>query len=218
MKYRALLFDMDGTIVHNMPTHNQSWKDTLEEAGVHVDVDEFNRVSVGKTNREILRLMIGSDISDADIQYWAARKENLYRERFAHLREPLPGLEALLQQARELGLVMAVATAAPPDNIAFILDELNLRRYFQAVVGAHDVQHGKPEPDLFLKSAELLGVAPADCLVFEDAVNGLEAARRAGMEAVLICTTLDTQAANELPHVVKAVPDFTHVNLPTLLS
>src|SRR5689334_4676818 len=107
MKYRALLFDMDGTLVHNMPTHNQAWKDTLAEAGVHVDLEEFNRATVGKTNGEILRLMLGAELGESDIQYWGARKENLYRERFAHLREPLPGLQNLLEQARSLGLLMA---------------------------------------------------------------------------------------------------------------
>jgi beta-phosphoglucomutase family hydrolase len=218
MKYRALLFDMDGTLVHNMPTHNQAWKDTLAEAGVHVDLEEFNHATVGKTNREILRLMLGAELSESDIQYWGGRKENLYRARFAHLREPLPGLQNLLEQARGLGLLMAVATAAPPDNISFILDELDLRRYFQVVVGAHNVQHGKPHPDLFLKSAEALEVEPTACLVFEDALNGLEGARRAGMKAILICTTLDSQAVLGQSHVLQAVPDFTHIDLPSLLQ
>lgn len=218
MKYRALLFDMDGTIVHNMPTHNQAWKDTLAEAGVHVDLEEFNHATVGKTNREIMRLMLGAEISDADIQYWSGRKEDLYRERFAPLREPMPGLQELLEQAQGMGLMMGVATAAPAENISFILDELDLRRYFQVVMGAHNVQHGKPHPDLFLKSAEALGVEPSACLVFEDALNGLEAARRAGMEAILICTTLNPQAVIGQAHVLQAVPDFTHVDLPALLK
>jgi beta-phosphoglucomutase len=218
MKYSALIFDMDGTLVHNMPIHNQAWQDTLAEAGVQIDLDEFNRSTTGKKTAEILRMNLGAQLSDAEVAYWSERKEALYRERFACCREPLPGLLHLLEQAHTLGLPMAVASAAPPDNIPFILDELDLRRHFQAVVGGHDVQHGKPNPEIFLKSARILRVEPARCLVFEDALGGIEAARRAGMEAVMICTTIDAQEVAGQPHVLCAVPDFTHLDLPTLLG
>jgi beta-phosphoglucomutase family hydrolase len=218
MKYSALIFDMDGTLVHNMPIHNQAWHDTLAEAGVQIDLDEFNRATTGKKTPEILRMMLGPQLSDSEMAYWGERKEALYRERFACCREPLPGLLHLLEQAHILGIPMAVASAAPPDNIPFILDELDLRRHFQAVVGGHDVQHGKPDPEIFLKSARILGVEPARCLVFEDALAGIEAARRAGMEAVMICTTIDADEVAGQPHVLCAVPDFTYLDLPTLLG
>jgi len=122
MKYRALIFDMDGTLVHNMPTHNQAWQDTLAEAGVQIDLEEFNRNTTGKKTREILRLMLGAQLSEDDITYWAERKEALYRQRYSCCREPLPGLLKFLEQAAALGLPMAVATASPPDNIPFSLD------------------------------------------------------------------------------------------------
>ena len=218
MKYNALIFDMDGTLVHNMPTHNQAWQDTLAEAGVQIDKDEFNRATTGKTTPEILRVMLGTKVSEPELAYWADRKENLYRKRFADLRAPLPGLLHLLEQAKALELPMAVATASPPDNITFILDNLNLRRYFTAVVGAADVQNGKPDPEIFLKSARALGVEPAECLVFEDALGGIEAARRAGMDAVMICTTIDAQEVAGQSHVLYAVPDFTHIDLPGMLG
>ena len=218
MKYSALIFDMDGTLVHNMPIHNQAWHDTLAEAGVHIDMDEFNRSTTGKKAAEILRAHLGAQLSDAQVAYWSERKEALYRERFACCREPLPGLLHLLEQAHTLGIPMAVASAASPDNIPFILDELDLRRYFKVVVGGHDVKHGKPNPEIFLKSAQMLGVEPASCLVFEDALGGIEAARRAGMDAVMICTTINAQEVAGQLHVLRAVPDFTHLDLPTLLG
>lgn len=218
MKYSALIFDMDGTLVHNMPIHNQAWQDTLAEAGVQIDIYEFNRSTTGKKTGEILRLMLGAQLSDSEVAYWAERKEALYRERFACCREPLPGLLRLLEQARVLGLPMACATAAPPENIPFILDNLDLRRYFSAVVGGYDVKNGKPHPEIFLKSARILGVEPAGCLVFEDALGGIEAARRAGMDAVMLCTTIDAQEVTGKAHVLCAVPDFTHLDLPTLLG
>jgi beta-phosphoglucomutase family hydrolase len=218
MKYSALIFDMDGTLVHNMPIHNQAWHDTLAEAGVQIDMDEFNRATTGKKTPEILRMMLGPQLTDSEMAYWGERKEALYRERFACCREPLPGLLHLLEQAHALGIPMAVASAAPPDNIPFILDELDLRRHFQAVVGGEDVQNGKPHPEIFLKSARMLGVEPANCLVFEDALAGIEAASRAGMDAVMICTTIDAQEVAGQPHALCAVPEVKHLDLPTLLG
>ncbi len=218
MTYKALIFDMDGTLVNNMPVHNQAWQATLAEAGVQIDLDEFNRATTGKTTSEILRLKLGPQTSELELVYWADRKDALYRELYACCRQPLPGLLDLLDQARALGLPMAVATASTQINISFILDELDLRRYFNAVVGGHQVRYGKPHPDIFLKSAQTLGVEPADCLVFEDALGGIEAARRAGMDAVMICTTIPAQEVIAQPHVLCAVPDFTSLNLPSLLG
>ena len=116
MKYNALIFDMDGTLVHNMPTHNQAWQDTLAEAGVQINQEDFNRTTTGKKTHEILRLMLGSQLSDSELDYWAERKDSLYRERYACCREPLAGLLHLLEQATTLGLPMAVAIASPPQT------------------------------------------------------------------------------------------------------
>ena len=218
MKYNALIFDMDGTLVHNMPIHNQAWSDTLAEAGIQIDQDEFNRATTGKKTPEILRMMLGSQLSDSEVAYWGDRKEALYRERFATCREPLPGLLALLDQAHALNIPLAVASAAPPENIAFILDELDLRRHFKAVVGADQIQNGKPDPEIFLKAASRMGVEPTQCLVFEDALAGIEAARRAGMDAIMICTTIEAHEVADQNHVLRAVPDFTHIDLPSLLA
>src|SRR5512145_137759 len=111
MNYSALIFDMDGTLVHNMPTHNQAWQDTLAEAGIQIDQNDFNRATTGKKTGEILRMMLGTQLSDSELAYWGDRKEALYRERYAYHREPLPGLLHLLEKAQSLGIPMAVATA-----------------------------------------------------------------------------------------------------------
>ena len=213
MKYEALIFDMDGTIVHNMPAHNQSWQVTLAEAGVQIDQDEFHRRTSGLKNQEILKMMLGNQLSDQDISYWTRRKEDRYRESFSCCIEPVPGLIELLEQATKLGIKLAVASAAPPDNLTFILDGLEIRGYFKAVVGGEDVMHGKPAPDIFLKAAAMLGVEPANCLVFEDALGGIEAARRAEMDVVAILTTLHRHEVTGTPHLNSAGPDFTHFDL-----
>jgi beta-phosphoglucomutase len=220
MKYCALIFDMDGTLVHNMPVHNKALEDTLTEAGIQPpgDMVEFINSTYGKKVTEVFRGILGTQATESDVIYWSERKEALYRERFARQREPMPGLLPLLEQARKLGLPMAVASASPPENVSFILDELNLRSYFQTVLSGQDIQHGKPNPEIFLKSAREMRVEPSDCLVFEDGLHGIEAARRAGMDSVLIATTLDAREVAGQPYVICAVPDFTHLDLPTLLD
>lgn len=220
MKYNALIFDMDGTMVHNMPFHNKALVDTLAEAGVQLpsDMTEFYNSIYGKKTAEVFRVMLGSQMKDDEVMYWGERKEILYREQYAKYREPLPGLLQLLERANTLGLPMAVASASSPQNISFILDDLNLRRHFKIVMSGNDVQYGKPNPEIFIKSAKSMGVEPSDCLVFEDAMNGIDAARLANMDAVFISTTINAREIDGQPHVVRAVPDFTHLNLQTLLG
>ena len=125
-----------------------------------------------------------------------------------------------LRATERAGILRAVGTAAPPENVTLVLDGLDLRRYFQAVVGGADIRHGKPDPEVFLIAADRLRVRPADCVVFEDAPAGVEAARRAGMQCVVVTTTLTAEKARRLPateHVRHIVADFTDPALDGLL-
>lgn len=218
MNYKALIFDMDGTIVHNMPTHNQAWQDTLAEAGVHIDQDEFHRQTSGQKNQEILRLMLGDQLTDEEIAHWTDLKETRYRERFACCIEAVAGFNELMEAGKLAGLKLAVASAAPPENISFILDGLGIREQFDAIVGGEDVVNGKPHPDIFLKAAGMVGCAPADCLVFEDALAGIEAARRAGMDVVAVLTTIHADELSGIDHIIAKVPDFTAFDLTAALA
>lgn len=217
MIYNAFIFDMDGTLVDNMPTHYQAWKETLAEAGVQIDPVNFARQTTGMTNREILRSVLPT-ISEDEISYWGERKEELYRERFLCCRDPLPGLMEFLDSAQALNIPMAVATAAGEENVRFILDATGLRPYFQTVVNAQDIQHGKPDPEIFLKTAARLGQHPKNCLVFEDALGGIEAARRAGMRTIFLMTSHPAQAVSAYENLVCAVPDYTLLSPESLVK
>jgi len=204
----AFILDMDGTIVHNIPFHIQSWLALLRELGVVITEGEFIHRMIGKTNAETLRELVAADLTDDQIAVYAARKEALYRELYRpHLR-PVPGLRQFLLDARRLGIPLALATSAPPENIDFVLGGLGIAGYFQVVIGADRVARGKPHPDLFLAAAGDLGAPPARCLVFEDSLMGLEAARRAGMPAIALATTLDARELADVPGVVQVIPDF----------
>ena len=140
------------------------------------------------------------------------RKEAIYRELFLPERKVIEGAVEFLEEAQSLGIKLAVATAAPVANMEFVLDGLDLRRFFDAIMTAADVANGKPNPEVFLKSAERLGVEPKNCLVFEDAVNGFEAANRAGMKSIGIATVNSITDIMKLTSVVEARENFTELN------
>ena len=204
----AFIFDMDGTIVDNMAFHMDSWLAFFARRGKTYDPDAFFRETAGAQGSEILRERLGADIPEDEIAVLAQEKDVLYREMYAPHRAAIQGFEGFVTKARAQGVRLAVATSAPPSNIVFTLDELDLRRHFDTVVGAADVERGKPHQDVFLKAAEKLGVLPADCIVFEDAPKGVEAARRAGMRAVVITTSLPAAAFREFDNVVRIVEHY----------
>jgi HAD superfamily hydrolase (TIGR01509 family) len=163
-------------------------------------------------------MMLGDNLSDGQVRAYASRKESIYRELYRPHLQPLPGLRAFLEKSQKLGVPMALATSADEQNVALVLDGLDLRRYFSVIVAARDIQHSKPHPQVFLLAADRLGLAPADCVVFEDSQAGAESARRAGMRLVLITTSLDGQALAEICGVEIAVKDFTRLDPRCLLT
>ena len=214
---RAFIFDMDGTLVDNMAFHTRAWQQMLAEQGVEMDADEFMVKTAGKTNREILPNIIGG-LSEEKLKELGDRKESLYREFFLKNRETVNGVIKFLESSKRLGVKMAVATAAPNANVDFILDGLDLRKYFQAVTTAADITNGKPDPEIFLASAKKLGVEPKNCIVFEDAINGFEAAKRAKMVAIGITTVNSAEEMLKLDLVAEAHADFGDLDPADLIE
>jgi HAD superfamily hydrolase (TIGR01509 family) len=207
---------MDGTIVDNMSFHTASWITFFERRGQDIDADEFFRTTAGRQGKEIIRAHLGEHLEDAEVHLLNQEKESVYRELYAPHRKTVDGFEDLVTQARLRHVALAVATAAPDANITFTLDGLDLRRYFDHVVGAADVARGKPHPDVFLLAAERCGVAPEHCIVFEDAPLGVEAARRAGMKCVVLTTTLPAEAFAEFDNVIHIASDFSQLTIDEL--
>lgn len=205
----GFILDMDGTIVDNMDYHVKAWLELFKELNITMTAAEFNRRLTGRTNQQILRMALGGDPSEQEIRELADRKEERYREIYRPHRVPVAGLTDFLQAAAEADFPLAVATSAPEVNIEYILDGLEIRGYFRAVVGAEDVRNGKPHPEMFLTAAGRLNVAPADCLVFEDSLAGVEAAERAGMQVGALTTTHQKEEFQGCPAVLFTTPDFT---------
>ena len=188
MEPAAVIFDLDGTLVDNLRFHVQAWVALARSLGVDAPVERFERDFNGWRNEEILPALLGRPVPPEELARLAEQKESHYRALYAPHLVPLRGARELLTRLRDAGVRLAVASAGPRANRAFVLDGLQLRPFFSHVVGAEDVTRGKPAPDLFLAAARVLGVEPAACVVFEDAVHGVHAARAAGMIAVGVST------------------------------
>ena len=207
MATRALIFDMDGTMVESMPAHAKSWEMFRERHHIEMPVDEILKRTTGRNGVECVRLLLGDDIGEDEARRLIDEKEADYREIFGRDFREVAGFAKFARLAQERGLKIAVATAGDKNNVRFVLDRLQLQREPEAEVRGDQGLPGKPEPDIFLKAAQMLGEAPRDCIVFEDAPFGIEAAGRAGMRAVAIRSTHST---DELagPHVIASVRDF----------
>jgi beta-phosphoglucomutase len=218
MNHIGFIFDMDGVIVDSMRTHEKAWLALFADLGLKIDLKEFHYQTAGMTGTEVLRHFLGNRFSDAELAQLSAQKEFLYRVLFRKKLKATKGLLAFLKAAETLKIPIALATGGGKANIDFILDGLSIRTYFQSVLGAGDVKHGKPNPEIYLKSADALGLLPEQCFVFEDALPGIEAAHRAGMRIIGIATTHCVAFLRKVPGVIVAAKNFERLSPKQFLS
>lgn len=183
-KVRAVLWDMDGTLIDSEEFHWISWRDTMANEGVPITREQF-LASFGQRDDSIIPRWLGVASTPERVEKISAAKEELYRDLIRkHGIKPLPGIRTWLHRLHEAGWLQAIASAAPRPNIDVVLDALSAAHLFQSIVSAEDVHHGKPDPEVYLIAASRLGAPPARSIVVEDAAAGVEGARRAGMRSI----------------------------------
>ncbi len=213
---QVFIFDLNGTIVDDMKFHQEAWYHVLSELGSKLSYDEVIHELYGKDD-ELLARIFGRPFGARDVEAITAKVENRYQDLVRDKLQPITGLTKFFETLKLNNKLMAVGTGASPLNTEFILNQLNIRDLFHAIVKSDDVLQGKPDPETFLKISTLLDVSPAACIVFEDTPSGAEAARRAGMECVII-TTLHRPDQFVLNGQIRFfIEDYTDRRLSTLL-
>lgn len=206
---------MDGTMVDNMMVHHRAWQQKLKELDLEMSLEEVKE-KVHGINEEILERLFGDRFTPDQRREISWQKEEAYREIFRPDLKLIPGLQEFLNKVKDSNIPMAIGTAAPPENANFVLDELNLRPYFEGVFHSKSVSKGKPDPEIFEKAAASMRLSANECLIFEDSVTGAEAAKRAGAKAIIVTTTHSKDEFAHFDHILQFIDDFSGLDLSAL--
>jgi beta-phosphoglucomutase family hydrolase len=213
----AAIFDWDGVIIDSSAQHERSWELLAVEINKTLPDGHFKR-GFGKKNAVIIP-DLGWATDPAEVAALGDRKEELYRELIRRDGvTPLPGARELLTMLKSADVPCAVGSSTARVNIETIFDMTGLREFFRAVVTAEDVKRGKPAPDVFLTAAQRIGAEPSHCIVFEDALVGIEAAHAGGMKCVAVATTNPLELLGHAEIAVDSLRDVTMPGLAALFS
>lgn len=213
MEY-AFIFDMDGVIVDSNPFHKMALKQFCEQHGHHLTEEHLREKIYGRTNKDWIPNVFGA-ISPELLRQYADEKEALFRELYKKDIVPVSGLVRFLGEMKKHGVPCAIATSAPRANVDFTLSMTGLEKYFPVILDESFVNRGKPDPEIYLKTADALGFAPRKCVVFEDSLSGVKAGKAAGCKVVGITTT---HTPEELHETDLAVADFGALEPLALIS
>ncbi len=204
---KGFIFDMDGVIIDNHSFHYSAWFKLCEEIGHPITEDYYRDHFNGKKSEDILR-MLDSSYTEDDIQRLMDQKESLYRKTYGPHQVTAPGLLEFLSLLKSAGYKMALGTSAPVPNVLFTIDGLQLRSYFDLIIDGSMVKKGKPDPEVYLKCIEGLGLEASECVVFEDAPAGLLSARQAKARRVGV---INSNQKEEFPEAEQSIFNFENL-------
>lgn len=213
----AVIFDVDGVLVDSYDAHFRSWSQLYRELDVPYSETAF-ATDFGRTSRDILQRQFGETLSAERIGELDRRKEAHFRDILREDFRAMDGSRELIDELATSGFLLAVGSSGPPENVAIVLEKLGGRGRFGAVVTGADVTRGKPDPQVFQLAAERLGLPPERCAVMEDAVHGIEAAKRAGMRAIALTGTAKRKQLAAADLVVDSLRELTPANIRALID
>jgi HAD superfamily hydrolase (TIGR01509 family) len=212
----AVLWDMDGVLVDSGDFHYVAWAETVAREGLPPYTREQFNASFGMDNRGVLSMLLGREPEPAWLARVSDEKEAAFRDAIRGKARPLPGVVRWLARLRAAGVRQAVASSAPPPNIDLLIETMDLRQYFEAVVSTWGMR-GKPDPGVFLEAARQVGVPPQRCLVVEDAIAGVAAAKAAGMACLAVTNTNTRAALADADRVVDSLEEMEDAAFEALL-
>jgi HAD superfamily hydrolase (TIGR01509 family) len=204
---RGVIWDLDGVIINSADLHFAAWRDSLLKHGIKMSREQFEQ-GFGRRNDDIIAGIVNRPISPEEISAIGREKEETYRSMVMGNARFFPGVLELMNSLKEGGFKQAVASSAPPDNLALVVREMKLEPFISATVDATQVSKGKPDPEVFIRAADKLGLPHGACLVIEDAVAGVEAAKRAGMAVIAVSNTHPKEKLAAADLVVTSLEDL----------
>ncbi|UCC97022.1 MAG: HAD family phosphatase [Phycisphaerales bacterium] len=213
----GVIFDLDGVLVDTGCAHRQSWYDLAEREDLDMS-DEFFTNTFGMQNYQILPMLAGRELSDEEIERLSDWKEQRYRDLIAEKLTLPPGADKLLDELKAAGFLAAIGSSAPGANLELVLEKLHLHDYFDAWVTKEEIANGKPAPDTFLRAAQKLALPPTRCVVVEDAVQGVEAGKAAGMAVIALTTTRDRAALSQADMIADSLGELKVADFTKLLA
>jgi beta-phosphoglucomutase family hydrolase len=211
----AVIFDMDGVLVDNGAYHYRAWKMFCDKFDILFSEDKFRTFFFGRTNEQVLGDLFKNALTAHEIKQLALEKEQIYRDIYAPYLKPVKGLLSFLDNLKENKIPVGVATSAPKENVDFVLLGLGIMKYVDIIVDDSMVSNGKPNPEIFLKAAQLLHTEPKDCVVFEDSLSGTKSAFDAGTKVIALTTTLPAEK-HKFAHQI--IHDFNEISVTDILN
>lgn len=208
---KAVIFDMDGVLVDNRDVHIEAFRILTRRYGVELDADNLTWM-YGRGNNSIMNgILPPAVIERVGLEQLGREKERIYRDIYTDNVMSARGLHDFLASLHRSGIRCAVGSSAPRANVDFVLQRCRIEDEFEVVVSGDMVAKRKPDPDIFLLAAELMGLTSDECLVIEDSLAGIEAAQRAGMKTVAMVTTLPEEMLRQV-HDSLMIRDFTQID------
>jgi len=204
---KAFLFDLNGTMIDDMRYHIDAWHKIFNAFGAGFTLEQTQQECYGKGTEMMERVFPGR-FTNKEVLEMIDKKEAAYRSNYKPYLKLISGLDELLDAAKKENIKMAIGSAAMKLNVDFVLDNLNIRHYFDAIISADDVQNSKPNAETFLKCAAGLNVLPQECIVFEDVPKGVESASNAGMKAVVIAGLHSREEFAGFDNVIRFIKDY----------